>query len=99
MDSGFTTAHRNGEKVTEKQRKEIENFIKNEGKIMTIQQAQAIAQAILENYDMLKELTGSKQQGAQIQPIGIPLTMAMDSPEEIAKKTRRAMRGTIERGV
>ena len=85
--------------MTEKQRKEIENFIKNEGKIMTIQQAQAIAQAILEKYDMLKELTGSKQQGAQIQPIGIPLTMAMDSPEEIAKKTRRAMRGTIERGV
>ena len=92
-------AHRKGQKVTEKQREEIENFIKNKKKIMTIQQAQAIAQTILENHDMLKELIGSKQQEAQIQPIGIPLTMAMDSPEEIAKKARRAMRGTIERGV
>ena len=43
--------------MTEKQRKEIENFIQRETKIMTVQQAQAIAQAILENHDMLEELT------------------------------------------
>lgn len=44
--------------MTENQRKEIENFIKQETSIMTAQQAQAIAQTILENHDMLKELTG-----------------------------------------
>lgn len=83
---GFTTAHR-GQEMTEEQRKEIENFIQHEDKIMTIQQAQAIAQAILENHDMLKELTGKRK--PIIEVTGMAVAMAEPTtPDEENKATK-----------
>lgn len=82
--------------MTEKQRKEIENFIQLETKIMTVQQAQAIAQAILENHDMLEELTGKGKPLFEITGMAVaaePITP--DEAKKVAKSTRELVRRKV----
>lgn len=80
--------------MTEKQRKEIENFIQWETKIMTVQQAQAIAQAILENHDMLEELTGKGKPLFEITGMAVAMAepITPDEAKKVAKSTRELAR-------
>ncbi len=77
--------------MTKEQRKEIENFIKKDTNTMTFPQAQAIAQTILENHDMLKELTGSKQREVPEEPIRVYAPKGMGNPKEIAKRVKKSL--------
>ncbi len=73
--------------MTEKQRKEIENFIQWETKIMTVQQAQAIAQAILENHDMLEELTEKGKPVIEITGMAVAMAEPI-TPDEVKKAAK-----------